>query len=204
MAFCTGLTLLNADADQVAMARARLRDLIEFAARVGAPLVTMGSFRGWRSRVGRGGREGLVGALRDAAAFGQMRGVRPALEPLNRYESDVVNNADQGLAFVAEVAHPALGLLLDTYHVNVEERSWTAPFRRLMSAGKLWHVHLGDNNRLPPGQGLIDLPATVATLREVGYTEYLSAELLALPDLDTAAKQTVASMRAILEVSGCN
>jgi sugar phosphate isomerase/epimerase len=200
VAYCTGLTLLHADGAVAARASSRLDDLIEFAARVGAPLVTIGSFRGWLSSVGAGGRERLAGVLRCAARLGRERGVRLALEPLNRYESDIVNTAEQGLAFVAEVDQPALGLLLDTYHVNIEERSWTEPFRRLMSAGKLWHVHLGDNNRLPPGQGLIDFPAIVATLSELGYTRFLSAELLALPDPDTAARQTLEYMRSILEV----
>ena len=82
---------------------------------------------------------------------------------------------------------PRLGLLLDTFHVNIEERSWTEPFAALRAAGKLWHVHVGDNNRLAPGRGLIDFPAIVATLRRSGYDGYLSAELLARPDGDTAA-----------------
>jgi sugar phosphate isomerase/epimerase len=90
-------------------------------------------------------------------------------------------------------------LLLDTYHVNIEETSWTEPFRRLMAAGKLWHVHLGDNNRLPPGRGLIDFAAIVATLRQLDYTGWLSAELLARPDPDTAAQQTLTYMRSLLE-----
>jgi sugar phosphate isomerase/epimerase len=64
----------------------------------------------------------------------------------------------------------------------------------------LWHVHLGDNNRLPPGCGLIDFRAIVATLREVGYSGYLSAELLARPDPDTAARHTLTYMRSLLEV----
>ena len=200
VAYCAGLTLLHADGDKAAQATSRLNDLIEFAARVGAPLVTIGSFRGWGSSVGSGGRERLAGILCEAAAFAGERGVRLALEPLNRYESDIVSTAEQGLAFVREVHHPAFGLLLDTYHMNIEERSWTEPFRRLMSAAKLWHVHLGDSNRLPPGQGLVDFRSMVATLRDVGYTGYLSAELLALPDPDTAARQTVAHMRSILEV----
>jgi sugar phosphate isomerase/epimerase len=127
------------------------------------------------------------------------RNVQLALEPLNRYETDIIHNVEEGLAFLHEVNHPALGLLLDTYHINIEEPSWTEPFRRAMSSGQLLHVHLGDNNRLPPGHGLIDFAAIVATLREIGYSGYLSAELLALPDPDTAARQTLAHMRCLLE-----
>jgi sugar phosphate isomerase/epimerase len=196
--FAAGLTMLHADPDKARQAEARARDLIDFAAAVGAPLVTIGSFRGRLASVGAGGRQQLVAVLREAAAYAQARGIQLALEPLNRYEADLVATADEGLAFLDEVGHPALGLLLDTYHVNIEETSWTEPFRRLMAAGRLWHVHLGDNNRLPPGRGLIDFPVIVATLREIAYTGYLSAELLARPDPDTAARQTMIYMRSLI------
>ncbi|MGQ9682980.1 MAG: sugar phosphate isomerase/epimerase family protein [Anaerolineae bacterium] len=201
VAFSTGLVLLHADAAVCAQAEARLHDLIRFAAAVGAPLVTIGSFRGRASNVGADARTRLAGMLRAAAGLAADVGVRLALEPLNRYESDLINTAEQGLAFVAQVGHPALGLLLDTYHVNIEERSWTEPFRLLMDAELLWHVHLGDNNRLPPGQGLIDFGAIIRTLRACGYTGYLSAELLARPDPDAAARETIAYMRPLLEVT---
>jgi sugar phosphate isomerase/epimerase len=198
LAFATGLTLLHAERQKAALARERLRQMIAFAAAVGAPLVTVGSLRGRLANAGAGAREELAQALREAAAYAQTHSVRLALEPLNRYESDVVNTVEQGLEFLQEVGHPALGLVLDTYHINIEERSWTEPFRRAAAAGRLLHVHLGDNNRLPPGQGLIDFRAIVATLTEIGYNCFLSAELLARPDPDTAARATVEAMKPLL------
>ncbi len=197
--FATGLTLLHADPAKASQAENRLRQLIDFAAAVGSPLVTVGSFRGRLAAVGAGGRERLAAILREAAGYAAAHGVCLVLEPLNRYEADLVNNAAEGLALVEEVGQPAFGLLLDTYHVNIEESSWTEPFRQVMAAKRLWHVHVGDNNRWPPGYGLIDFPAIVATLRQIGYTGYLSAELLARPDPDAAARQTLAYMRPLLE-----
>ena len=199
VAFATGLTLLHADPEKADQARLRLRELVDFAAGVGAPLVTVGSFRGRLASVRAGGRGQLVALLREGATHAEAHGVRLALEPLNRYESDIVNSAEEGLAFLDEAGHAAVGLVLDTYHVNIEERSWTEPFRRVMAAGRLFHVHLGDNNRLPPGHGLVDFPAIVATLREIGYNGYLSAELLAKPDPDTAARDTLIYMRSLLQ-----
>jgi sugar phosphate isomerase/epimerase len=201
IAFAAGLTLLHPDADVASRARALLRDLIEFAAAVGAPLVTLGSFRGRLAPVGPDGRTRLVQILCEGSEWAQAAGVRLAIEPTNRYELDHVNNAAEGLAFLSELRHPAAGLLLDTFHANIEERSRTAPFRDVLAAGKLWHVHVGDNNRLAPGQGMIDFPAIVATLRGGGYDGYLSAELLAHPDGDTAAVQTLAHLRPLLEES---
>jgi 5-keto-L-gluconate epimerase len=196
-----GLCLLHADPELAARARIRLNEFIEFAATMGAPLVTIGSFRGRLARVATDGRAQLAEILNGAAERATAAGVRLALEPLNRYEADFVNTAEEGLAFVNEVGNASLGLLLDTYHVNIEEASWEAPFRELMQAGKLWHVHLGDNNRLPPGDGMIDFSALVRTLRSLGYCGALSAELLARPDPDTAARRTVEFMRPLLEAA---
>lgn len=121
--------------------------------------------------------------------------MRFALEPLNRYESGFIANVEQGPNYVWGIDHPMVGLLLDTYHINIEESSWTEPFRRVMAEGKLFHVHLGDNNRLSPGKGLIDFSKVVETLVELNYTAYLSTELLPRPDADTAARQTLEYMR---------
>lgn len=193
------LTLLASDVEVSRQATVRLHALIDFAAALEAPLVTIGSFRGrlaWAG--GQPARKRLIEILQMAAERGAERGVRLVLEPLNRYESDLLNNADEGLALIAEVGHSHLGLLLDTYHVNIEEASLTEPFRQGIAAGKLWHVHLGDSNRLPPGEGHLDFPSIIATLREMDYQGYLSAELLARPDPDTAAEATIAYMRQVV------
>ena len=199
--FITGLTLMDPDESRAQCAEMRLMELIDFASDVGSPLVTIGSFRGWVRGGGAEMRSRLVAVLRRGAKYAGPRGVRLAVEPINRYESDIVNTAEGGLELLRDVDHSGVGLLLDTYHVNIEESSWVGPFRRVSDAGTLWHVHLGDNNRLPPGEGLIDFSAIVDTLRQVHYGGYLSAELLAKPDPDTAAHNTVRYMRMILEAS---
>jgi len=194
-----GLTLLAADPDISQQAVERLHALIDFAAVVSAPLVTLGSFRGrlaWEG--GAAGRTKLIEILDAGAEEAKANAVRLVLEPLNRYESDIIHNAREGLALIDEVGHSHLGLLLDTFHVNIEEPSPYACFREVMAADRLWHVHLGDSNRLPPGQGHLDFPGIVATLREIGYQGYLSAELLAKPDPDTAAAATIRYVQQML------
>ncbi|MDR3578065.1 MAG: sugar phosphate isomerase/epimerase [Anaerolineaceae bacterium] len=198
MSFGLGLTLLNADPDIMALAKIRLFDLIDMAFALAAPVVTIGSFRGRQSQYPGNGPARLAEILWDAGQFAQPKGVRIALEPINRYEGDFLANAEEGLSYLRQVNHPAVGLLLDTYHMNIEETSWTEPFRKVMAEEKLFHVHLGDNNRLPPGKGLIDFSAIVNTLAEINYTGYLSAELFPKPDPDTAARQTIEYMKAIL------
>ena len=195
----TGITLLHADPDVAVQAQARLRDMIGFASATGAPVVTIGGFRGRVASVGEEGPERLTAALQEAAAFAESRDVRLALEPINHFQTDFVTTAQEGLALLESVGHPAVGLLLDTCHMNIDESSWAQPFRQVMEAGRLWHVHLADNNRLAPGRGLIDFRPIIMALREVGYTGYLSAEVLAQPDPDTAAQDALTHVRSLLE-----
>jgi len=193
------ITLLVSDPDLSRQAATRLEALIDLAAALQAPIVTIGSFRGrlaWAG--GPKAREKLAEILRMGAEKAMRQDVRLVLEPVNRYEGDIVLTAEEGLGMIEEVGHSHLGLLLDTYHVNIEETSLTAPFRQAMAAGRLWHVHLGDSNRLPPGQGHLDFPGIVAALHASGYQGYLSAELLARPDPDTAAEATIKYMRKLM------
>jgi sugar phosphate isomerase/epimerase len=186
------LTLLAADETLRAHAIRRLDRLLEFAQALEAPLVTIGSFRGRiAGRDMQAARGILAGILRAAAEQAGKRGVRLVLEPLNRYETDIINNVEEGLAFVEEVGHPHLGLLVDTFHANIEEASMAECFRQALQARRLWHVHLGDSNRLPPGQGHIDFAEIVSVLHEGGYKGALSAELLPQPDPDSAAAMTI-------------
>ena len=202
--FLGGLTLLNSDPEKARLARQRLKELVQFAHLVGAPLVTIGSFRGRLAGAGIQGEAQLAAILGEAADHAQELQVRLALEPLNHYETDIVQNAGQGLDFIQRVGHPCLGLLLDTYHVNIEECSWTVPFKQALQAGCLFHIHLSDNNRLAPGFGLIDFSCIVQALYENGYQGFLSAELFPQPDADTAARQTIRHMQALLENLPCN
>jgi D-psicose/D-tagatose/L-ribulose 3-epimerase len=103
------------------------------------------------------------------------------------------------LEFDNAVNQPSLGSLVDLYHVNIEESSWAEPFTRVISQDRLYHVHLGDNNRHPTGKGMIDFPAIVRTLKNLKHSGYLSAELLCIPDPDAAAELTMSYMRDLLE-----
>ena len=143
-------------------------------------------------------RRYLIEVLRRAAERARSHGIRLALEPLNRYESDIVNSAADGLTLLDEVGHSHLGLLLDTFHMNIEEPTYAGSIEQVMAAGRLWHIHLGDSNRLPPGQGHIPFGDIIAALRKSGYDGYLSAELFPRPDPDSAAAATAAYMRTVL------
>jgi sugar phosphate isomerase/epimerase len=194
------LTLLTDSDDDLRRAVSRLDGMIELAAALEAPVVTIGSFRG---RLAWAGGPPAARALGDvllaAADKAAARGVRLALEPLNRYETDFIVNVSEGLKYLAEFPHTGLGLLLDTFHMNIEEADILAAIHQVRAVGKLFHIHLGDSNRLPPGQGHFDFAELVRSLKSIGYDGYLSAELLPKPDPDSAARLTIEHIRQFMQ-----
>jgi 5-keto-L-gluconate epimerase len=196
-----GLTLLDPDAEKAARAKDRLLRAIDFASALGAPLLTIGGFRGRFSALGVDGRKRFIEILQEAGDFSALNQVQLVLEPINRYQSDGIASAAEGLQFLAELGHDSVGLLIDTCHMTMVESSWTEPFRQVMAAGKLWHVHLAESNRLPPGKGLVDFPAILGVLKEIGYNRHLTIEVFAKPDPDTAARQGLRYIRELLALS---
>jgi len=193
------LTLIAGDPDTESRAFQRVERLVEFATECDSPLVTIGSFRGKLAWGGDVARDRLVKTLWRCAEVADVNGVRIALEPLNRYESDFISTASEGMELVGEIDHPAFGLLLDTFHMNIEEPDLAGSIH--IAAERLWHIHLGDSNRLPPGRGHFDFGLVVSALNEIDYIGYLSAELLAQPDPDTAARLTIETMRRFIPES---
>jgi len=109
----------------------------------------------------------VVKHLKVLAAYAQQRGKQICLEPLNRFETDFINTCDQALKLVKAVGCPALKLHLDTFHMNIEEKSLGDAIR---AAGRrLVHFHACENDRGTPGTGNITWGEIAAALREIGY-----------------------------------
>jgi len=116
-----------------------------------------------------------------------------AVEPINRYETEFINTVDAGLRFLDRLKLDNVGLLLDTFHMNIEEPS---PTRSIAMAGeRIFHFHIADSNRWHPDAGHIDFGAVIEALDRAGYRGWLSAEILPLPDADSAARNTIVHMR---------
>ena len=97
----------------------------------------------------------------------ERRGVRIGIEPLNRYETSFVNTVEQALTGLDGLLGPSLGLALDTYHLNIEERSSAAAITA--AAEYLIHVQVCGNDRGAPGHDQTDWPAILAALDDAGY-----------------------------------
>ena len=87
-------------------------------------------------------------------------------------------------------------ILADLYHMNIEETNIPDAIRN--AGSRIGHVHFADSNRRAAGLGHTDFLPIVSALVEIGYSGYLSAEILPLPDSDTAARQTIAMFRQIV------
>jgi len=157
--------------------------------------VIVGLIRGRAGEHRRRAEAWLVAGVRAALEAAEESRVGMVLEPVNRYESDFLNTVEETLALIAQVGHPRLGLLADTFHMNIEEVSIEESLRR--AAPVLRHVHVADSNRRPPGLGHLDFRRILQTLQEVGYRGYLSAETLPYPDPEGAARQTVDYLRSL-------
>ena len=109
----------------------------------------------------------LVSQLRDLATYAGERGVTICVEPLNRFETSFLNLASQAIEVVDRVDHKACGILLDTFHMNIEERSIGDAIR---AAGpRMRHLHTCENDRGAPGSGHVPWEEVARACRDIGY-----------------------------------
>jgi D-psicose/D-tagatose/L-ribulose 3-epimerase len=113
-------------------------------------------------------------------------GVKLAVEPLNRFETFFLNTAADAKRFVDEVSSPQIGILLDTFHANIEEKSVAKAYR--LCGRRLFHVHACENDRGIPGSGHVDWPGVIGALKEIGYDGWLTIESFnsKIPELSAA------------------
>jgi D-psicose/D-tagatose/L-ribulose 3-epimerase len=103
--------------------------------------------------------------------------VRFGIEPVNRYESFLVNTAAQGRELMELVGEPNVGVHLDAYHMNIEENDFRSPVE--LVAGDLVHFHLSESHRGIPGRGTVDWEAIMGALVDAGYDGYVGLESFA-------------------------
>jgi sugar phosphate isomerase/epimerase len=179
-----GLSLADVDEAGRARAVARVQALTEYAAAFGAPVI-VGLVRG------RGGGEGdverFIAALQACADHAAELGTGLLVEPINRYETASLNTVAETLAALDRVGRPNVAILLDAFHMNIEEVSLGAAIRT--AGARLGYFHVADSNRRAPGMGHTDFDEVVAALSAVGYEGWLSAEVLPLPHDRAAAEQ---------------
>jgi D-psicose/D-tagatose/L-ribulose 3-epimerase len=112
-----------------------------------------------------------------------------ALEPLNRFETYFLNTAADAAKLCEEINQPNIGVLLDTFHTNIEEKDVAAAFRQV--GRKLKHVHACENDRGIPGSGHVDFPGIAAALTEIGYDGWVTIESFGYSHKELAAAAAI-------------
>lgn len=151
----------------------------------GPLLAPVGRFTG--ARPTRSERDLAVRSLKRLAARAEALQVTLALEPLNRFETYLINTAADGFDLISEVGSPRVLLLLDTFHMNIEERSISGAIRHVHQG--LAHFHCSANDRGPVGRGHMPWDSIIATLKALNYPGWLVVESFAghLPKIAKAA-----------------
>ena len=222
--FGPGRNLVSADADERRAAAIYTRGLIDAAAQlaptlggltpvVGGPMYGAVGKTPAVDRAARQRERDLAAAeMRPLAAYAGERGVRLAMEPLNRFETDLINVVEQGLEMVDAIGSPHVGLHLDTFHMHLEERDSGVALRR--AADRLFHFHACENDRGVPGRGQVRWPGVAAALGDIGYSgavviESFTPDVTSIaravciwrdiaPDQDTIAREGLRFLRELL------
>jgi len=116
----------------------------------------------------------VVDGLQQGGAYAAAKGVRLAVEPLNRFETDFCNTGRQAVALVEQVGNPAVGIMLDTFHMNMEENDLAEALRH--AALRLMHFQANENHRGFLGTGHIDWPSICRTLYDINYQGAITLE----------------------------
>lgn len=116
-----------------------------------------------------------VKSMKEIIKVAEECGVTYCVEAVNRFETCLINTAKEALAYVDEIDSKNIGVLLDTYHMNIEEDN-IGDAIRLVGAEKLKSFHTGDNNRRAPGRGHINWDEVFSALADIGYTGRIVSE----------------------------
>jgi D-psicose/D-tagatose/L-ribulose 3-epimerase len=159
--------------------------------------------------------ERSIASMREAIKVAEDNHVIFNMEVVNRFEQFLLNTSAEAVAYVEAVGSPNAKILLDTFHMNIEEDFIGDAI--VLAGDKLGHVHVGENNRMPPGFGHIPWTEIGAALRKIGYGGAVVMEPFLLPggqvgrdikvfrdlsvglDLDDEARKAALFMRGVLK-----
>ena len=167
----------SADPDRVARGEALLNDALAVSRDLGAVFmggVLYSALRKYERAASPEGRAGSVAVLGRLAGRARAMGITLGLEPVNRYESNLINTGDQALELIAATGADDITLHLDSYHMNIEEGDVAGAIRRCR--GRIGYVHVNESHRGHLGTGSIDFSGFFRALAEVGYAGAITFE----------------------------
>jgi fructoselysine 3-epimerase len=182
---------------------AYIKTAMETAERLGSPVVSVCPGHTVFGQNVQDGWQRLAESYDALCKSAAPLGIRLAIEPADRYETDVIQTTDEALRMIDQLGHANLGVVLDNGHACIVKESAVDAVKKL--GQRLFHVHIDDNNglrdqHLIPGEGTFDFPPFIAALRQAGFAGYLCAELSwdYTVDPDHAARLTQERLAALL------
>ena len=172
--------LISADADTVSKGIKYVKGQIDLCAYMGANILagpTYGSLIDHdflEPPLKEKARKQAVGLLKDIGGYALQKKIKLAVEPLNRNESNFLNTTQEGIDMIKEINLPNVGLNLDTYHMNIEEKNIE---KAILDAGEhLFHMHAPENDRGTPGTGHINWKGIAESLKKIQFSGCVSME----------------------------
>tara|TARA_A100001037_G_scaffold245279_1_gene226631 strand:+ start:507 stop:1316 length:810 start_codon:yes stop_codon:yes gene_type:complete len=173
----------------------RLKAALDVAAHFGVD-VLVGSFRGKLGDGGDTARGWMYDAFRRGADHAADKGNRVLFEPQASFSVDFGFTAQEGAAFAAELDSPGFGVMLDTYHMNIEDASFA---RSIFECRDYLHyLQISDSNRMYPGGGHIDYGEIINALQSIGFDGYLSLQIVREPSYEKAAELGLMHLRSLI------
>jgi sugar phosphate isomerase/epimerase len=178
-----------------------IRAALQLCASLGA-LLNIGQFRGIARDPSelKGNRDRFADSLRTLLPEAEKLRVRIAIEPQNRFQSTFLRTTAESLEFIQRLGSDQLGLVLDTFHMNIEESDFEIPFR--IAADRLFHIHFAENHRGAPGTGHIPFERILKILKEINYDGWISIEIVQEPTPIEAAQSAIKGLLRIKEKAG--
>ena len=201
---CTGeifgqlkLSYTDPDAEIRKEAIRRTKEIIDFAGFLGSD-INIGRIRGQYNKVlsRKETWDLAVAAFKEISIYAQERKVRIALETVTIMQTNFINTLEEGLQMVKDVDEENFRLMMDIFHLNLEEKDIYDAIRAYKDYNI--HVHLADNNRRYPGHCGLDFEKIIRTFRECGYDGTYSTEIFQIPDQEVAARESIRHLKPIL------
>lgn len=202
---CTGeifgqLKLSYTDPDEMVRKEAirRTKEIIDFAGYLDAD-INIGRIRGQynaslpKEKTWNFAKE----AFKEISVYAKGKNVKIALETVTIMQTNFINTLEEGLQMVKDVNEDNFKLMMDVFHLNIEEKDIYEAIRRYQPFNI--HVHLADNNRRYPGHCGLDFEKIIKTFKECGYEGNFSTEIFQIPNQEVAAQEAIRHLKPIFD-----
>lgn len=200
---CTGeifgqkkLSFMDKNAEVRQNARARVKEIIDFASYLGA-YINIGRVRGqYTDELSKEVSYGYaIDAFKDISEYAGKKEVKIALETVTIMQTNFINTVEEAVKVIKDVDNEYFRLMMDIFHLNIEEKDMFETIKNYAEYNI--HVHLADNNRRYPGHCGLNFEKIIKAFKEVGYDGAFCTEIFQIPDQESAAIGAVDNLRPI-------